>query len=103
MQELEGDIPYFGKGEELSYPKIAKESGMNLPPSGSVTLECDSKETHLCGSKHGTISCCHFEIERESFICALCDLDEPASYEKALNSHTSNKWLVAMREEMSYI
>lgn len=43
------------------------------------------------------------KLKGESFMCALCNLDKPASYEKALNSHTSNKWLVAMREEMSYI
>ena len=42
-----------------------------------------------------------FEIEGESFMCASVDAEEPATYEQAVASPDSNKWLDAMKDEMN--
>ena len=91
----------MGKGGESQlYPKITKDSGSDLAPSGSKPLDSDTQGSNVRRSERGTIPRHHFEIEGEFFICDSLDLDEPASYEEALTSLASHEWIVAMRDEM---
>ena len=34
-------------------------------------------------------------------MCASVDVDEPATYEKAMTSPNANEWIAAMKEELS--
>ncbi|KAL0329423.1 UNVERIFIED_CONTAM: hypothetical protein Sradi_4929000 [Sesamum radiatum] len=52
-------------------------------------------------SKHGRIPRRRYEIICESFMCASVDIDEPTTYEEAVTSPNQNKWITAMKEEMS--
>jgi hypothetical protein len=87
LQELDGVTPSLGEGgESQSHLEIAKDSGSDLPPSGSVpvsgsvSLESNLQCSQIRRSERGIIFCHRFETERESFMHASCDLDELVSY-----------------------
>ena len=66
LQELEGVIPSLGEGGESQlHPKITKESGSDLTPSGSKPLDSDTQGSKVRRSKSETIPRHHFEIEGE--------------------------------------
>ena len=52
---------------------------------------------------HETISHKCFEIERESFLSISVDVDELSSFEKAMHSPSSDKWLATMEDEMNFM
>ena len=63
LQELEGIVPSLGKGEESQlHPEITKDSGNDLAPSGSKSLDSDTQGFEVHRSEHGTIPHRHFEI-----------------------------------------
>ncbi|KAL0283562.1 UNVERIFIED_CONTAM: putative mitochondrial protein [Sesamum radiatum] len=92
---VEGETP-------RSYPVIDgdNESGPKL--SGSCSPEeHNSQNPQMRRSKCGGIPRRRYEIEGEPFMCASMDIDEPATYEEAVTSPNANKWITAMKEEMS--
>jgi hypothetical protein len=84
--------------EEIS--QSSRDSGSDLLPNGSTPLEDDSQEPQLRRSEHEKIPRRYFEIEREVFMVALYDGDEPRSYHEAVSSLSSNEWMKAMNEEI---
>ena len=96
LQELVGVTPSFGEGEELeSHPRSANDSGSNLPPSGNDTTRKEwLTMISLAQKRTSNYSPSSFKIEGDLFVCALSDLDEPASYKEPLNSPASNDWLL---------
>ena len=68
--------------------------------SGRIPNDEDSQDPHLRRSQRGNIPRRRFEIEGESFLCASIDVDEPASYQEAITSPNSEKWIVSMKDEI---
>ncbi|KAL0313189.1 UNVERIFIED_CONTAM: Retrovirus-related Pol polyprotein from transposon TNT 1-94 [Sesamum radiatum] len=92
---VEGETPH-------SYLVINGDNESNPKLSGSCSLEeYNSQNPQMQRSKHRGIPCRGYEIEGESFMCASVDIDEPATYEKAVTSPNANEWITTMEEEMS--
>ena len=83
----------------VPHPVIAKDSGSDFQPSGSITLDQDSQAHRV--SNRGHIPRRHFEIEGNVLLCDAKDVDEPASFNEALHSPDRDEWMTAMQEEMS--
>uniref|UniRef100_A0A2N9F6S1 Integrase catalytic domain-containing protein n=1 Tax=Fagus sylvatica TaxID=28930 RepID=A0A2N9F6S1_FAGSY len=100
LEEDEGTLPSSSEGGGLvPCPVIAKDSGSDLQPSGSITLDQDSQARRV--SSRGHIPRRHFEIEGNVLLCDAKDVDEPASFSEALHSPDRDEWMTAMQEEMS--
>jgi transposase InsO family protein len=100
LEEDEGTLPSSSEGGGLvPRPIIAEDSGSDLQPSGSITLDQDSQARRV--SSRGHIPHRHFEIEGNVLLCDAKDVDEPASFSEALHSQDRDEWMTAMQEEMS--
>uniref|UniRef100_A0A2N9ECP6 Reverse transcriptase Ty1/copia-type domain-containing protein n=1 Tax=Fagus sylvatica TaxID=28930 RepID=A0A2N9ECP6_FAGSY len=100
LEEDEGTLPSSSEGGGLvPRPVIAEDSGSDLQPSGSITLDQDSQARRV--SSRGHIPRRHFEIEGNVLLCDAKDVDEPASFSEALHSPDRDEWMTAMQEEMS--
>uniref|UniRef100_A0A2N9F135 CCHC-type domain-containing protein n=1 Tax=Fagus sylvatica TaxID=28930 RepID=A0A2N9F135_FAGSY len=100
LEEDEGTLPSSSEGGGLvPRPVIAEDSGSDLQPSGSITLDQDSQAHRV--SSRGHIPRRHFEIEGNVLLCDAKDVDEPASFSEALHSPDRDEWMTAMQEEMS--
>uniref|UniRef100_A0A2N9IQ42 Integrase catalytic domain-containing protein n=1 Tax=Fagus sylvatica TaxID=28930 RepID=A0A2N9IQ42_FAGSY len=100
LEEDEGTLPSSSEGGGLVLrPVIAEDSGSDLQPSGSITLDQDSQARRV--SSRGHIPRRHFEIEGNVLLCDAKDVDEPASFSEALHSPDRDEWMTAMQEEMS--
>uniref|UniRef100_A0A2N9HTH1 Integrase catalytic domain-containing protein n=1 Tax=Fagus sylvatica TaxID=28930 RepID=A0A2N9HTH1_FAGSY len=100
LEEDEGTLPSSSEGGGLvPRPVIAEDSGSDLQPSGSITLDQDSQSRRV--SSRGHIPRRHFEIEGNVLLCDAKDVDEPASFSEALHSPDRDEWMTAMQEEMS--
>ena len=97
LEELSGVPLSSSEGGEL-VPKIARDSGSHSQPSGSVPLEL-SEPLELRRSNRGNIHLRHFEIEGDAL---LCNANEP-SYREVLSSPAKGEWMVAMKDELSYM
>uniref|UniRef100_A0A2N9FM86 Integrase catalytic domain-containing protein n=1 Tax=Fagus sylvatica TaxID=28930 RepID=A0A2N9FM86_FAGSY len=100
LEEDEGTLPSSSEGGGLvPRPVIAEDSGSDLQPSGSITLDQDSQARRV--SNRGHIPRRHFEIEGNVLLCNAKHVDEPASFSEALHSPDRDEWMTAMQEEMS--
>uniref|UniRef100_A0A2N9HLT2 Reverse transcriptase Ty1/copia-type domain-containing protein n=1 Tax=Fagus sylvatica TaxID=28930 RepID=A0A2N9HLT2_FAGSY len=95
---MKRSIHHIGGGL-VPRPVIAEDSGSDLQPSGSITLDQDSQARRV--SSRGHIPRRHFEIEGNVLLCDAKDVDEPASFSEALHSPDRDEWMTAMQEEMS--
>ena len=79
-------------GESQLHPEIAKDSGNDLSPSGNKSLDSNTQGSKVRRSERGTIPHHHFEIERESLICASLDfiVGHWISYERFFLRGTSD-------------
>jgi hypothetical protein len=100
LEEDKGTLPSSSEGGELvPRPVIAEDSGSDLQPSGSITLDQNSQACRV--SSRGHIPRRHFEIEGNVLLCNAKDVDEPASFNEVLHSPDMDEWMTAMQEEMS--
>ena len=86
----------FENGEEI--PQAPKNNGSNINQLGLANV--DSQEPQSRRSQRGSIPRRRFEIEREAFMIAPCDIAKPKAVKEALASLTNNEWKVAMLDEM---
>jgi hypothetical protein len=95
LEEDEGTLPSSSEGGGL-VPRlvIAEDSGSDLQPSGSITLDQDSQAHRV--SSRGHIPHCYFEIEGNVLLCDAKDVDEPVSFNEALHSPDRDEWMTAM-------
>ena len=83
----------MGKGGESQlHLEIANDSGNDLAPSGNKSLDSNTQGSKVRRSEHGTIPHHHFEIKRESLICASLDfiVGHWISYERFFLRGTSD-------------
>ncbi len=81
-------------------PQTTRDSGSDLPPSGSIPLEVDSQQPQPRRSKRRNLPRRRFEIEGEAFMIALHDDDEPRTVQEALSSSAKDEWIKAMNDEI---
>ena len=101
LHEQKEDTPSHINNEEISPYLIDIENNRSDPLlSGRIPNNEDSQDQNLRISQRGNIPRRRFEIEGESFLCASIDVDEPASYQETITSPNSEKWIVAMKDEI---
>jgi hypothetical protein len=81
-------------------PQTPRDSGSDLPPSGSIPLEVDSQQPQPRRSKRRNLPRRRFEIEGEAFMIASHDDDEPRTVQEALSSSAKDEWIKAMNDEI---
>ena len=108
-EEVDRNLEFYKMNEPAEDTQIPTEIESNSIPSGSiplsesVPLNTGFQDPQQCKSKHVSIPHRHFEIEREEFMHAPQDEDEPKSYREALSSPAFEKWKAAMIKEMKSI
>ena len=85
---------------EKEIPQTLRDSGSDLPPSGSISLVKDSQQPQLRRSKRGNLPRRRFEIEGEAYMIAPHDDDEPTTVQEALSSSAKDVWIKAMNDEI---
>jgi len=51
-------------------------------------------------SERGRILRRYFQIEEEIFLCTPLEIEEPTSFQEAIDSSNHKEWMKAMRDEM---
>jgi len=54
-------------------------------------------------SEHEIISRRYFKIEEKIFLCIPLEIEEPTSYQEAIDSPNHKEWMDAIRDEMDSI
>jgi len=68
--------------------------------SGSSLTQQTNVGPSLGRSEHGKIPRRYFQIEEEIFLCTPLEVDEPTSFQQAIDLPNSKEWMDAMRDEM---
>lgn len=102
IYEVDKDVQLYEPSEEA--PQISgsiTEDNESAPLNRGEPLDTVLEAQPIRQSKHENVPYCHFnEVEGRALICAVSDVDEPASYEEAVASSDLYQWLAAMKEEM---
>ena len=51
-------------------------------------------------TERGRIPRRYFQIEEEIFLCTLLEIEEPTSFQEAIDSPNHEEWMEGMRDEM---
>ena len=92
-------------------PTPQRDSGSNFPHVQSPTplrdrgRDTSTRQTNNEGprlrrSERGRIPRRYFQIEGEIFLCTPLEVEEPTSYQEAIDSPSHKEWMDAMRDEM---
>ena len=68
--------------------------------SGSSLTQQTNVGPSLRRSERGKIPRRYFQIEEEIFLCTPLEVEEPTSFQEAIDSPNSKEWMDAMRDEM---
>jgi hypothetical protein len=98
LDQEEGALSLVENKEEI--PQTLRDSGGDLPPSGSISLVNDSQQPQSRKSKRGNLPRCRFEIEGEAYMIAPHDDDEPRTVQEAFSSSAKDEWIKAMNDEI---
>ena len=77
MMDQEVGAPSRLVEDKEEIPETPRDSGSDSQPSGSTPLKVDPQQPQPRRSNRGNVPRCRFEIEREAFMIASQDDDEP--------------------------